>query len=34
LAGGKGRSPIRYRLLGFFLPLIGMIVAVGVPKKQ
>jgi|APHig6443717817_1056837.scaffolds.fasta_scaffold1884544_1 Na+-translocating ferredoxin:NAD+ oxidoreductase RnfA subunit len=33
LAGDKGRSPVGYGLLGFFLPLIGIIVAAVVPRK-
>jgi Na+-translocating ferredoxin:NAD+ oxidoreductase RnfA subunit len=34
LAGNKGRNPIGYGVLGFFLPLIGVIVAAVVPRKQ
>lgn len=33
LAADKGRSPLGYGLLGFFLPLIGIIVAAAVPRK-
>jgi hypothetical protein len=33
LAGNKGRSPIGYGILGFFLPLVGVVVAAVVPKK-
>jgi hypothetical protein len=34
IASGKGRGPVGYALLGFFLPLIGLIVVAVVSKKN
>jgi uncharacterized membrane protein len=33
IAGGKGHSPVVFGILGFFLPLIGMIIAAVMPRK-
>jgi hypothetical protein len=34
VAEGKGRSGVLYGLLGFFLPVIGLIVALVVPDRR
>jgi len=34
IASNKGRSVAGYAILGFFLPLIGLIVAAVVPSKK
>lgn len=34
IASNKGRGPVGYALLGFFLPLIGLIVVAVVSKKN
>jgi hypothetical protein len=34
IASNKGRNIIGYAILGFFLPLIGLIVAAVVPSKR
>lgn len=34
IAANKGRNVVGYAILGFFLPLIGLIVAAVVPSKK
>jgi hypothetical protein len=34
IAAGKGRSPWGFGRLGFFLPLIGLIVVAVIPRRQ
>ena len=33
IAAGKGRSPVGYGLLGFFLPIVGLIVIAVLPSR-
>lgn len=33
IAAGKGRSPLGYAILGFFLPIIGLIVIAVLPSR-
>lgn len=34
IAGGKGRSPVGYGLLGFFFPLVGLIIIAVLPSRS
>jgi hypothetical protein len=34
IAGSKGRNVAGYAILGFFLPVVGLIVAAVVPSKR
>jgi hypothetical protein len=33
IAGGKGYSPVLFGIIGFILPLIGIIIAAVLPRK-